>query len=286
VNNALLALSAGLTLAVVWLLVRPLWRPAPAGSGEQRVQLRLVRDRLLAQLNELDVETGDRNLDADTARDERARLEAELAGVLRELEAPGRGAAPESAGMSRRQGVILLAVLGVLVPAVAGGLYLLNRTPVPPEGAGEMPAMVQAMVERLEKRLQENPADPEGWARLGRSYAVMGRLDAAQAAFARAYKLAPKDVDILAEYAWLLYSQDPSNTKGLVGRLYRELQQLAPNHPRVLWFRGFEAYQRKDYRTALQQWERLLAQMPAGSEEAEHLARAVAAAREKLGARK
>lgn len=278
--NALLTLSAGLAVAVLWLLVRPLLRPmADSGVREREVQLRLVRDRLLAQLTELDVETGDRNLDADTARDERARLETELATVLRELESPATAPAAGS-GLSRRQWLVLLAVLGVVLPALAGGLYFVNRTPLPTAGGGDMPAMVQAMVERLEKRLQENPGDPAGWARLGRSYAVMGRQDAAQAAFARAYKLAPKDPEILAEYAWLLYSLDPSNTKGLVARLYRELQQLQPNHPRVLWFRGFEAYQRKDYRSAVQHWERLKATLEPGSEEAGHITRAIARVRE------
>ncbi len=280
--NVLLTLSAGLAVAAFWLLVRPLLRPvADSGVRERTVQLGLVRDRLLAQLNDLDVETGDHNLDADTARDERARLETELAAVLRDLEAPGAGT-PAGAGLSRRQWLVLLVALGVLLPALAGGLYFVNRTPLP-AGGGDMPAMVQAMVERLEKRLQENPADPAGWARLGRSYAVMGRQDAALAAYARAYKLAPKDPEILSEYAWLLYSLDPSNTKGLVSRLYRELQQLQPNHPRVLWFRGFEAYQRKDFRSAVQYWQRLLATMEPGSEEAEHISRAINKAREQVG---
>ncbi len=277
--TALLAFAAALTAAAVGLLVRPLVRPQAQPGNEQQVQLRLVRDRLLTQLNELDVETADRNLDADAARDERRRLEAELAATLRDLESggPGSGAAT---GMPRRQWLVVAISLGLLLPLLAGALYLVNRTPVPPGGMAGMPAMVQAMVERLEKRLEANPADPAGWARLGRSYAVLGRLDAAQAAYARAYKLAPKDPEILADYAWLLYGQDPSNTKGLVGRLYAELQQLQPNHPRVLWFRGFEAYQRKDFRSAVHYWERLVAQVEPGSEEAQHLARAIAKARE------
>lgn len=283
--TALLAFSAGLTVAAVLLLIRPLIRPLAGIQNEQQVQLHLVRDRLLTQLNELDVETADRNLDPDAARDERRRLEAELAATLRDLErsGPGSGAAT---GIPRRQWLVVAITLGLLLPLLAGTLYFVNRTPVPPAETAGMPAMVLEMVERLEKRLEANPADPAGWARLGRSYAVLGRLDAAQAAYARAYKFAPQDPEILADYAWLLYSADPSNTKGLVGRLYRELQQLQPNHPRVLWFRGFDAYQRKDYRSAVQNWERLKATLEPGSEESQHLARAIAAAREQIGAKK
>ncbi|MEK6551791.1 MAG: c-type cytochrome biogenesis protein CcmI [Pseudomonadota bacterium] len=281
--TALLAFSAGLTVAAVLLLIRPLIRPLAGIQNEQQVQLHLVRDRLLTQLNELDIETADRNLDPDAARDERRRLEAELAATLRDLEMSGHGSA--ATGIPRRQWLMVAITLGLLLPLLAGTLYFVNRTPLPPAETAGMPAMVLEMVERLEKRLVANPADPAGWARLGRSYAVLGRLDAAQAAYARAYKLAPKDPDILADYAWLLYSQDPSNTKGLVGRLYGELQRLQPNHPRVFWFRGFEAYQRKDFRSAVQYWERLLAQLEPGSEEAQHLARAIASAKERLGSK-
>ena len=40
-------------------------------------------------------------------------------------------------------------------------------------------AMVEQMVTRLATRLQEEPADVDGWLRLIRSYVVLGRTDAA-----------------------------------------------------------------------------------------------------------
>jgi len=274
-------LAALLVAASLWILVRPTWLPAAADSSERIHQLRLVRDRLLAQLNELEVETADRSMAGDTAVEERARVEAELAAVLRELEQAG----PAAAGgthPSQRAGVTAVAILALFLILATGGLYLINRTPAPAEAAGGTPAMIQAMVGRLEARLQQNPEDPAGWARLGRSYAVLGRLDGAYAAYARAYKLAPRNPGILADYAWLLYSQDPSNTRGLVGRLYRELQQLQPNHPRVLWFLGYEAYQQKKFARAIQYWERLVQQLEPGSDEAQHLGRAISNARDRL----
>ena len=79
---------------------------------------------------------------------------------------------------------------------------------------------------------------------------------------------------------------DPSNTKGLAGRLYRELQQIQPNHPRVFWFRGVEAFHRQDYRSAIRYWERHLAMLDADSEETELPRRAIAKARELMGAKK
>lgn len=51
----------------------------------------------------------------------------------------------------------------------------------------------EAMVARLAARLQEHPDDPDGWARLGRSYMVLGHPDKAADAYQHAVKLKPDD---------------------------------------------------------------------------------------------
>ncbi|MGC2414784.1 MAG: tetratricopeptide repeat protein, partial [Stellaceae bacterium] len=54
-------------------------------------------------------------------------------------------------------------------------------------------AMINAMVERLAARLESQPDDVEGWARLGRSYMVLNEPEKARDAYARAVKLKPDD---------------------------------------------------------------------------------------------
>jgi cytochrome c-type biogenesis protein CcmH len=49
-------------------------------------------------------------------------------------------------------------------------------------------AMIEQMVTGLDAKLRENPRDPEGWMRLVRSYAVLGKPDAARDALARGLK--------------------------------------------------------------------------------------------------
>lgn len=49
-------------------------------------------------------------------------------------------------------------------------------------------AMIESMVAGLDAKLKENPADREGWLRLIRSYAVMGKTELALDAVARAEK--------------------------------------------------------------------------------------------------
>jgi cytochrome c-type biogenesis protein CcmH len=50
----------------------------------------------------------------------------------------------------------------------------------------ERQAMIRGMVDRLAARLEQNPNDKDGWARLAHAYDVLGEKDKAQDARARA----------------------------------------------------------------------------------------------------
>jgi cytochrome c-type biogenesis protein CcmH len=265
--------------ATAWYLARPLVHAVVTDDRERRHQLAQLRDRLLVQLDELDVEEGDRNIDTTILADERSRLEAELARVLRELEPPkGKGSKKKAQQESRRVWAIALAVFGIVLPLSAAGLYALYQRPVlaylsNPEAPADasVPPMVMEMIARLENRLSEQPDDADGWHRLGRAYAVLGRGEAAGAAYARAYKLTPDNPELVAEYAAFLYEGDPQNTGGQVFGLFSRLHQLDPENRDALWFLGFAAHQKGDHKQALGYWERLLKSLPADSPEAEHM---------------
>jgi cytochrome c-type biogenesis protein CcmH len=57
----------------------------------------------------------------------------------------------------------------------------------------ERRAMIEGMVGKLAARLDQQPDDVEGWARLGRSYMVLGEPQQARDAYAHAVKLKPED---------------------------------------------------------------------------------------------
>jgi cytochrome c-type biogenesis protein CcmH len=57
----------------------------------------------------------------------------------------------------------------------------------------ERRAMIEGMVGKLAARLEQQPDDVEGWARLGRSYMVLGEPQRARDAYAHAVKLKPQD---------------------------------------------------------------------------------------------
>lgn len=284
------AFAVLIAAATVWYVARPLARTATENTGERRDQLEQLRERLLVQLNGLDIEEGDRNIDTDVVRNERLRLEAELANTLRELVALGRKKKKKTAKQESRRGwAIGLVALGVVLPLSSAGLYALGQratlaylfSPEAPSNAS-VPPMALEMVARLEKRLAEQPDDAAGWFRLGRAYAVLGRQEAANAAYVRAYKLTPDDPQVVAEYAAFLYNGDPQNTSGQVFALFSRLLKLEPTNPAALWFLGFASYQHGDYQQALKYWEPLLKGLAPESKEAEHIRLIVNKTREKL----
>ena len=285
----LFILAALFLAATLWWISRPLRSIAVTNTVNERADLEQLRNRLVVQLNELDAERADRGIDSKVAQDEEQRLSAELASAMKQLEvlAPSTTSA---VSLPRRTVWLVTAALTAMLLLVGVGLYALQNAGnvkgfLLAAGSGtdstRVPPMVFEMVAKLEKRLAEQPNDAEGWARLGRSYVVMERKDKALAAYARASELAPDNVAVLSDYAWLVFNENPGATTGLVATLYNRLIKLEPAHPDALWFLGFTAYQQGDYRNAVGLWERLFKLLPAADPGREQLKQAIASAREK-----
>ena len=70
--------------------------------------------------------------------------------------------------------------------------------------AGDRQAMIEGMVERLAGKLKDDPSDADGWQRLIRAYAVLGRKEDAAGALATArdaLKAAPEKLAALEQFA-------------------------------------------------------------------------------------
>jgi hypothetical protein len=80
---ALFVLAALLLATAIWWLSQPLRSAAEVSAISERADLEQLRDRLIAQLNELDAESADRGIDSAVAQDEELRLSAELASALK-----------------------------------------------------------------------------------------------------------------------------------------------------------------------------------------------------------
>ena len=112
---------------------------------------------------------------------------------------------------------LLVVAVALLIPAGALAIYGVMGTPSALRGgeaqqaaAGEQSPhaltreQMEAMVESLAAKLQQNPNDAAGWHMLARSYVAFDRLPEAAQAYDKANTLAPGDPQMLADYADVL----------------------------------------------------------------------------------
>ena len=175
-------------------------------------------------------------------------------------------------GLLRSAGFSLLAV-GIVICIL---LYREVGTPTAigvdgrptPATANHAPDDVQMeqLLQQLEQRLVENPADLDGWLILGRSYKTMGRYSEAVNAMNKAYAIAPENAVVMVELAEarMFVSGDPQVSEQ--DRLLLEQAVAAdPDVQKGLWLLGIAATQAGNNDLAVEYWQRLLSQMEPGS---------------------
>ncbi|GLC98096.1 c-type cytochrome biogenesis protein CcmI [Cupriavidus sp. TA19] len=271
--------AAMITTAMAGLLWPLLRRHAPADPAmpERTLLVDLYRD----QLRELDADLRVGTLSA--ARHAEARDEL------------GRRLLDETADTAtgtRRAGTspLLAATLLAALPSAAILLYLHLGNPVALWRADDMPqatgsqhqlsgAQVEGMVNQLAQRLREAPADPEGWAMLARSYAVLERYADAAAAYARAVELAPDVASLRSDYADVLASLSNGSLQGLPMAEISRALALDPDDPKALALAASAAVERGDTAAAIGYWEHLYRLLPPDSQTAARVAANLAAAR-------
>ena len=251
-------LSAAVLAAVALLLVlRPLvGRKRAQRLSRSEANVSIYKD----QLRELDAERAAGTLSPDDHRRARLELEARLLEDVPAVEV-------ERAPVSARRAAL---AVGIAVPVVAAMVYFVAGTPraLDPQEAVPSAAQVEAMVARLAAKLRENPDDADGWKLLGRSYSVMGRFQEAVDAYAKAVQRAPRDAQLLADFADALAMARGQRLDGEPARLVERALQIDPKNLKALALAGTVAFERQDYASAAALWGRMLPLVPADSEDA------------------
>jgi len=262
------ALAAG---ALVYVL-----RPLVGRRGDPRLSrsdanVSIYKD----QLRELDAELAAGTLSAGDHRRARLELEARLLEDVPPVEV-------ERAPVSGRRAAV---AVGVAVPLLALAVYFGTGTPgaLDPRQAMPSAAQVEAMVARLAAKLRENPDDADGWRLLGRSYAVMGRFPEAVDAYAKAAQRAPRDAQLLADFADALAMARGQRLAGEPERLIERALEIEPKNLKALALAGTAAYERQDYARAAELWSRMLPLVPPDSEDARTISQNVDEAKKMAG---
>jgi cytochrome c-type biogenesis protein CcmH len=264
------------TLALVLLLRPLLFRRRAAPLSRRDANLSIYRD----ELRELDADLAEGKLTAADHARSRAELEARL---LADVAAP-EAEVPASRPVGRR---LVLGLIGV-VPLFAAALYLAVGNPeaVAPRSDPHAfdPQQLTSLVERLAGRMRENPDDAEGWRLLGRSYAALGRFPESLDAYAKAVERKPRDADLLADMADVLATTRSERLQGEPEKLVLRALEIDAQNLKALALAGTAAFDRKDFKTAVRYWERMLSLVPPESEDARQIRGSIEEARALGGA--
>jgi cytochrome c-type biogenesis protein CcmH len=268
----LLALALG-------FLILPLMRSGAQSAGRDRAVVSLYRDQLL----ELSADHAAGTISPEQFNSGRHELERRL------LEDIGQsGPAPAASRPAR----LTAAGIGAFVLILPIGLYLALGTPsamgpVPTEaqsaeaqgqGGGEKGAphpitqeQVLAMIDQLAKRLEQSPGDGDGWAMLARSYSYVRKFPEAVKAYQKATELLPGDAHLLADYADSLAMTQSQRLAGEPMKLVRRALAIDPKEVKALALAGTDAFDRRDYPSAIGFWEQAIKAGPPDPQLAQQL---------------
>jgi cytochrome c-type biogenesis protein CcmH len=257
--SAFVLIASVMAVLSLALLLRPLWwRGTPDADDEAAKALADARD----QLRQLDAMLASGTLTEAQAADARARLEQRIG---RTMTQPVRAAPVAPARPTQLLAGLTLFMLALVI---FGYSWLGTPQALDPqaraaaaEGDGTGHAItseqIEGMISKLAARLKERPDDVDGWAMLGRSYAVLGKHEQASGAFKQALALRPDDAMLLADYADTLAMVNGRNLEGEPSRLIARALEIDPNNLKALSLAGSAAFVRKDYPLALRYWEKM-----------------------------
>jgi len=256
-----------LTVAVLGLLVWPLWRGTGVAAAEGGdYDLTVYKDQLADLARDLDQGAIDRE-EAELLRVEIQRR------ILRVDLKP----AEKTATAAKRPWSAIAATIAATTIGTAG-LYLILGAPKVADQpfaarAGQIQEMqaqtakVELMVDQLASRLQDNPDDGKGWAMLGRSLRVLRQHDRAKSAYERALPLLPNDIQVRLEYGSLLVEDLPSDAAlpETFVTVMRDVLAIDPDVPDALYYVGLAESEAGHRDKAKALWTILLNKIPAES---------------------
>ncbi len=184
-------------------------------------------------------------------------------------------------------------MVALAVPLVAGLMYwklgapdafspMATATTAPDASHQMTPEQLDGMVQQLAARLEKEPQNVDGWVILARTYYTMRKFPEAAAAYEKLTQLVPDEPDLLADYADALAMSHGRDLGGRPLELVQAALKIDPTHWKALAMAGTAAFDRKDYKGAVDYWERLRSSQPADSPIVQSIAASITEAR-KLG---
>ncbi len=244
--------------AVFW----PLWSrraDRPLGDGLEADDMAALweeeKNRLVAQIQGLDVSLAEAKISTEEHAQERAELSAEAESALTQLRKMRRATSVAHAERRPRTYPIVSGALAGLLLLAGGGIMVyvssdIVRRDVSPHAEGSLPLVggetasgqgapdVGAMLARLEARVAEGDASAEDLLMLGRSYRTLGRFDESISLYQRTLEADPDNLEALVSLGAALYDSQDKDKRSDAEKLFDRVLSRQPELPEALWYKS------------------------------------------------
>jgi len=250
-------ITATMIAAALALLAPPLLRRhAAISDATERFNVEIARERLA----DLEKEREAGGLSDEEFKQAKQDLELALA---QDLEGTATSAPASQSG-----GRWALLAAAILIPAITVPVYLqigsphliVSRPGTSPAASGhgsdgEMPP-VSELVEKLAKRMQQDPDNAEGWFLLGRTYMRLQNYTQAVHAFENVVRLLPDETAGLLSLADAMTMANDRQVSPRAIELLEKALSIDPEAVTALWLLGNAASEQGDSAGALEYWQR------------------------------
>jgi cytochrome c-type biogenesis protein CcmH len=279
-------IAALFILFALWFVLPPLLKKSADSSGDdlRAANVLIYKD----QFKEMEADLKNGLVSEEQYQQDKEELERRL---LDDVNAPSSDlSASATATRKFAYGVGLAIPVGVIAfylavgnpKAISPSLPQMAAAATQP-GGPMSDQQIAANVEKLAKRLEQNPNDAQGWLMLARSYMSMERFGDAAGAYEHATALNGNDASLWTDYAEALALANDQRLAGKPTEALNRALQIDPRNQKALGLAGSAAYQASDYKKAIDYWQKLLLQLPAGSEELKVVSEQITKAKELAG---
>ena len=274
---------AVLLLVALPFVALPLWRSAGNVDRNDNEVLRDAANLEILRDQSAELESDLRNslLTQEAYEQGKRELQARL---LEEVKTTGQPVIKP-----RNPAKILAIVLVVLLPLFSASLYLVignTKALLPQENLGLAEGFVvirsEAKLQELEKKLEQQPENPDGWLLLARSYSGMQRFPDAMRAYEKLLELVPGEAQLWADYADVYAMNNNQSLLGEPTNFLNKALDLNGNNLLALALSGSAAMERGDYVAAITHWTKLVNLLPPDNSELQILRDGIRQAREFL----
>ncbi len=281
-------IAALFMLFALWFVLPPLLQQANNDKGDDRraANVLIYQD----QFKEMEADLKNGLMSEEQYQQDKEELERRLLEDVNRPDSDSTSSAPATrkfaygVGMAIPIGVIAFYFVVGNPKGLSPSLPTAEMAaPASQQGGPMSGQQVAANVDKLAKRLEQNPNDAQGWLMLARSYISMERFSDAANAYERATALNPKDAGIWADYAEALAMSNGQRLAGKPTDAINRALQIDPKNQKALDLAGSAAYQAGDYNKAIEYWQKLLTGLPAGSEELKAISEQIAKAKQLAG---